>query len=126
MSVLANFLLLLLLCFPCRSKFATVNQRSAVLENAMGTTTMKTRRVSSNYQSELLHHRNSFQINQATFFIYEMHWPKNSLHMKLSGKYSRPATQPSVFNLPISSLLTPQGDRPLEGSAGDVSFMDRF
>ena len=97
------------LCFHRLSKFATVCKTSRILENAMGTTTMKTKcsvfklpKDESDKQTSLnvLPQRNSFQINPAKFFICER--PKHSPSVKLPGGYSRPSLQSSVFNRPIS------------------------
>ena len=76
MSFLVNFPLLLLLCFPRLSKFATVGRTSRILETAMGPTTMKKKcsvfklpNDESDKQASLnvLPQRNSFQINPAKF-----------------------------------------------------------
>ena len=81
----------------------------------MGTTTMKTKccvfklpKDGSDKQTSLnvLPQRNGIQINPAKFFICGR--PKHSPRVNLTGGYSRPALQSSIFNRPISCLPTPK------------------
>ena len=50
--------------------------------------------------------RENFTINTSTFFICEKHWPLDSQMIKATGGSTRPASPPSIFNVPLPCLST--------------------
>lgn len=53
--------------------------------------------------------RKDFVIVSNKFFICERHWPSESTpYIKLPGGFTRPATPPSIFNVPRSCLPSPK------------------
>ena len=53
----------------------------------------------------------NFVIDPAKFFVCEKHWPLKPPMVKLTGGFTRPAIQPSVFN--FSSSCWPTARPPL-------------
>ena len=50
--------------------------------------------------------RENFVVNPAIFFICERHWEANPPVIKLPGGSTRPSIPPSVFNVPVSSVIS--------------------
>ncbi|GFR79412.1 coiled-coil domain-containing protein 108 [Elysia marginata] len=52
--------------------------------------------------------REGFVIDPSQFFICEKHWPAETQMIKIPGASTRPVSPPSIFDVPLSCLLTPK------------------
>ena len=56
----------------------------------------------------MLPSRENLVVDPAKTFICEKHWPSDPPMVKLPGRFTRPATASSIFNVPTSCLPTPK------------------